>query len=181
MTRALVERRWTDTGTVKFDWREPYDFPIVFRQRPVDVAIEQYPALKPLANATNWIKQPDRVFALLEKQLPAEARIAELNFDDKSIKLQIVGPIKSFDNKPPAELGDATFDEYGIRVFDWWYPCEQMGSSCMPGYSVNEVAALFASSPNATRPDMYSASFSCRGTGKLTGQGSWSLRVPRRR
>ncbi len=181
VTRALIERHWTDAGSVKFDWREPKDFPILFRQPPADVAIAQYLALPQLTTATNWLKQPDRVFALLEKQLPPNARIAELDFDDKSIKVQINGPIKNFDNKPPADLGDATFDEYGVRDFDWWYPREQMGTSCMPGHSVKEVAAMFAASPNATRPDMHSASFSCRGTGKLTGQGNWTLRVPRRR
>ena len=180
-TRTLLERRWPNSGTVQFNWREPKDFPILFRAHPADLAFDQYPLLKPLPTATNWLKQPDRVFALLEKQLPPQARIAELDIRDNSITVQIFGAIKNFDNKPPANFGDATFDEYGIRDMDWWYPREQVGSSCAPGHSLKEVAALFAEHANAKRTDMYNANFSCRGTGKLSGRGSWTLRVPRRR
>ncbi len=200
-TRQLVERRWSkpgiatnakdsikptdnttnaEAGRVQLIGPDARDIPVLFRTPPAELAVAQFPALKALPNVTNWLLQPDRVFAMLESQLPPDARIAEIDFDDKIIKVTIVGPIKNFDNKPPAEFGDTRIDEYGIRDHAWWYPREQVGFSCTPGHRLREVATMYAESSNAKNPKLLNASFSCRGRSKVTSAGSWALRVPRR-
>ncbi|MEO8385761.1 MAG: hypothetical protein ABI583_11000, partial [Betaproteobacteria bacterium] len=111
-TRQLVERRWskpgnaatakTETSGVLFVGRNAKDIPILFHIPPAALVTAQFATLKAQPNATNWLLQPERVFALLGTQLPRGARIAEIDFDEKTVKVTIVGPIKNFDNKPPA-------------------------------------------------------------------------------
>lgn len=180
-TLKRVERRWTSTGGVQSDWPDTEDFPILFRYHPTGLAIEAYPLLKALPTATNWVKNPMEVFTLLERHLPPDARIAELNFNDKTVNVTINGPIKNFDNKPPAPFGAATFDEYGIRQTAYWYPYDQTGSSCAPGVSLASLAAKYAEERNGKHPELFYAKFSCKSAQLPVSSGSWYLNVPKRR
>ena len=179
-TRALVERLWTRDGTVQADSPDAKNFPLLFRAQPEGVTLDTYPLLKALP-ATNWIREPARVFALLEKELPRDARIAELIFGDRSITVKINGTFTNEAEKTSAPFGEATFDEYGIRSDSSWFPRDQTGGSCTPGHTLKEIAAQFAQATNANNPKVASASFSCQGTGGRVAQGNWALRVPRSR
>ncbi|MEP7154422.1 MAG: hypothetical protein ABI905_01515 [Betaproteobacteria bacterium] len=178
-TQQLLERRWRTSGAMQSTWPDFDELPMLFRTSPPEPAFASQPQLKPLANLHNWIKHPDEVFALLATQMPPGTAIAELSFDDKSIQLRIVGPIRNPERNEPSPFGDATFDEYGVRDTEWWYPRDQAGTSCSPGHSLQELTALFAEAPNAKNSRLWSASFSCRGAGKLPDTGGWDLRVTR--
>ena len=180
-TRELIERRWPKVGAAQSGWPEAKDFPILFRQQPEGVTLEPTSLLKALP-ATVWIKEPARVFSLLAQELPPDAHIAELTFGDRSITVYIKGTFTNEAEKTSAPFGEATFDEYGIRAYSWWYPRQQTGSSCAPGHTLKEVAAQFATTPNADHPQLWGAYFRCRSSkGALMEMGSWTMRVPRRR
>ncbi len=179
-TGELMERRWSRDGTLQSTMHDR-DFPILFRHQPEGVALGNHPLLTALP-ATVWIRDPARVFALLEKELPRGARIAELSFDDRSITLRILGTFKNDAEKTTAPFGEASFDEYGIRNDNSWYPRDQTGASCRQGHTLNQIIPQFAQATNATNPKVSSATFNCDGgKGKVTETGSWKLRVPRQR
>ncbi len=173
-TQARVERRWSQTGSYVAS-PAGNALPLLLHQPPPSLAVKNVPANPPLAGATHWLKQPTEVLAVLERHLPAHTRISEIDVREGRIKLTIIGPVKNFDNKPPARFGDASFDEYGIRDTDWWYPRDS--GSCSPGYSLNEVSALLAKASNLNDPQVWNAWFGCN-QGK---SGNWVLRVPKRR
>lgn len=178
---ALFERVWVND-------RQPetprsaglHEFPTLFSQRPAAVTNTSWPALAPLSGATDWLKQPMQVMALLANHLPSDARISEIDVRGASVKVTIAGAIKNFDGKPPAPFGDATFDEYGIRDSTWWYPRDIGG--CVPGYPLSEVSARLEKHHHLNNPRVFNAAFSCRqAAGSLARQGEWALRVPRSR
>ena len=90
-----------------------------------------------------WIAQEGEAFALVAKELPKGARIAELTLAEDEIDVQIEWKTPAFDGKPPAPYGDKTFDEYGIASLDWWYPRESPGFGCPVGVPLADVITSF--------------------------------------
>ena len=176
----VLMRRWSGTGDPSTQGPGAGELPLLFSRPPASLGSTVQAGLKPL-QANNWLRQPQDVFALLGDHVPADRRIAAMRVDDKRIDLAIVGPVKAFDGKPPAPFGDASFDEYGVRDTDWWYPRESATNGCTKGYSLAEVKALYAQAINRDRPDVWSAAFGCDSRDGGSGPGRWTLRVPRRR
>ncbi len=172
-TQTRLERRWSHAGAGTAS-PPAVALPLLLHQPAPHLAVKNVPANPPLAGATDWLKQPTQVLDVLARHLPPDARISEIDVREGSIKLTIVGPVKNFDNKPPASFGDASFDEYGIRDADWWYPRDS--GSCSPGYSLSQVSALLAQATNLNDPRVWNAWFGCN-----RGKGDWVLRVPKRR
>ena len=109
-----------------------------------------------------------------------EVRIAAIDVRPGRIAVSINGPVKNFDGKPPALFGDATFDAYGVRDADWWYPRDSATDGCSTGHTLAEVKALYAKAVNRDNPQRWNAVFGCP---KALGVnvGVWTVRVPKGR
>ena len=177
---APIERRWSADGTGTTSGAAAADFPQLFSQRPPAPATIPFPALTRLT-PNDWLKQPEAVFVLLGDHVPPDARVAHLAISSDRIDLTIRAQVPNLDGKPPAPFGDATFDEYGVRDADWWYPREDPSRACAVGHTLAEVRDLYLQHPSARRPDLLSARYSCNGKAASPTFGSWSLSLPRRR
>ncbi len=175
-----IERRWAADGRGTTSGAAAADFALLFSQRPAALASAPHEALARLT-PTNWLKQPQAVFALLGDHVPPDARIARLSFGSDSISLTIRGRIPNLDGKPPAAYGDASFDEYGVRDADWWYPRDDPTYGCSVGHTLAELRAMFLQHRSAADPDLLSADYGCRGRDAAPTHGAWTLRLPRRR
>ncbi len=142
----VLQRRWTSREQGAEVALEPADapaFPLLAaseRLRPAAGAAP--PALQPLTRQ-HWLAQPAAAFALVEKQLPAGARVSELTLDDDKIELSIQSPTPAFDGKPKVTFGDRSFDEYGVADMDWWYPRDDPGFGRRTGQPLAVVRAAF--------------------------------------
>lgn len=175
-----IERRWLGNGHPDPQGAAAAGLPLLFSQPPATLATQGLAPLQAL-KATDWIQQPDAMFSLLVEELPADTRIAAIDVRPDSIRLSIVGPVKNFDDKPPAAYGDATFDAYGIRDTSWWYPRDSATQACTAGYSLAEVKALYAQAANRGHPRVWNAVFGCPDALIGPAKGAWTLRVPKRR
>jgi hypothetical protein len=146
LTGAVLSRRWRagESGAqaiLEPPNATPFDFLVASpRFRPNDDAAP--PPLRPLPRH-HWLAQVDAAFRLIERALPAGARIAELTLGEDKIELTIESPTPAFDGKPPAPYGDKTFDEYGAAEMDWWYPREIPGFGCASGQPLARVRGAF--------------------------------------
>jgi hypothetical protein len=172
---GVFERLWMSSGAVHQQRADTAVLPALFAARPAGVPAGDVPALEPLPNANNWLLKPAEALAVVRKHMPPETRISEIDIRAGTIKVTIIGPVKNFENKPPAPFGDATFDEYGIRDASWWYPRES--GSCTTGRPLEQLAGLLAQAPNLNNPAVWNVWFGC----SRDQAGDWVLRVPRRR
>lgn len=177
---APIERRWSLDGHAVSAGPAAADFALLFSQRPPVPASTPYPALKRLT-PTDWLKQPEAVFALLGDHVPPEARVARLSIGSDRIDLTIRASVPNLDGKPPARFGDATFDEYGVRDADWWYPRDDPSQACAVGHTLAEVRALYFQHRHVGHADLLAARYGCTGQAPVPAQGSWTLSLPRRR
>lgn len=175
-----IERRWSADGSSVAAGPAPADFAQLFSQRPATPASSPFPALKRLT-PNDWLKQPEAVFALLGDHVPPDARVARLHIASDRIDLTIRASVPNLDGKPPARFGDATFDEYGVRDADWWYPRDDPSHACLVGHTLAEVRALYLQHRNAGQPDLLAARYACTGQTSAPTLGNWTLTLPRRR
>jgi hypothetical protein len=142
----VLQRRWISSAQGVEVVLEPADAPVFAllagsqRLRPTVGAAP--PPLQPLTRQ-HWLAQPAAAFSVIEKQMPAAARVSELTLDDDKIELSIQSPTPAFDGKPPAPFGDRRLDEYGIADMDWWYPRDDPGFGCRSGQPLAAVRASF--------------------------------------
>lgn len=176
----VFERRWPAAGAAPVTSAGAPPFGLLWPQAPAGLATAGLEALQPL-QPINWLQQPDAVFVLLADHVPAGHGIAAMSFDDKQISVYISGPVKGFEGRGPSPYGSASFDEYGIRDGNWWYPRDSATDPCSQGRSVAEVKALYRQATHHGRPDVYSAAFGCNARPDPGGKAAWVLRVPRRR
>lgn len=175
-----IERRWTAAGA-QTGGPAPADFALLLQPEPpgaAAAAASAPPRLLPLP-PRNWLRRPQEAFALLGDHVPPEARVAAIDLRENAITLTILGRIPNFDGKPPAPYGDASFDEYGVRDANWWYPRDDGTRRCSVGRPLAEVRALYLQHPSAADPAVWSAAYGC--DERSDGLGRWTLRVPRRR
>lgn len=172
----LIERRWHADGSV--DGQVPdgttlADLPLLLSQPAPGLAVQGLPRLTAL-NAYHWLQEPAAMFSLLGDHLAPEQRIAAIDVRPDVVTLSIVGPVKNFDNKAPAPFGDATFDAYGVRDADWWYPRDAATQGCSTGYTLAEVKALYDQAAKRIPKGFWNAAFGCpQGP---TSAGQWLLR-----
>ena len=143
-TGLALSRRWhggPEGATATLD--PPDAAPFAFlASAPFPVVGKAPAALRPLPRK-RWIAQEGEAFALLAKELPKGARIAELTLDEDEIDVQIEWKTPAFDGKPPVPYGDKSFDEYGFADMDWWYPREIPGFGCPVGAPLADVITSF--------------------------------------
>jgi len=109
-----------------------------------------------------WIADEEAAFALLERELPAGARISGLRLEEDAIDVTIDWPTPAFDGDPPAPYGDKTFDEYGVADMSWWYPRTIPGFGCARGELLDRVrASLQEAKAKAGDQGFSSAWYSC--------------------
>lgn len=109
-----------------------------------------------------WIADEEAAFALLERELPAGARISGLRLEEDAIDVTIEWPTPAFDGDPPAPYGNRTFDEYGIADTSWWYPRTIPGFGCARGDLLDRVrASLREAKAKAGDQGLSSAWYSC--------------------
>ena len=90
-----------------------------------------------------WLTEEEAAFALLERELPKGAKVAELTLVDDTVDVTVDWPTPAFDGDPPAPYGDKTFDEYGVADMGWWYPRTSPGFGCAQGEPLARVRAAF--------------------------------------
>jgi hypothetical protein len=140
-------------------------------------ALASNTALTPLGElpAQYWNENPRRAFELLAHELPADAKIVELNLLEDKIDVSILGPIPGFDKRGPQPYGDKSFDEYGVAENSYWYPREIPGFACRQGLSLEEVIARFKAEGGVDGPIYFRAWFSCSPAYSDGKNGRWSL------
>ncbi|HEX9669538.1 MAG TPA: hypothetical protein VGC93_08650 [Thermoanaerobaculia bacterium] len=178
LTGAVISRRWRGVeggagaslepaGTPPFALliAEP-DFPFAPGAAP--------PPLRSLPRV-RWLEQPDAAFDVVERALPAGARIVELTFGEDEIDLTVESPTPAFDGDPPAPYGDMGFDEYGIAEMSWWYPRTEPGFGCPTGESLADVRAGYAAARARVRGPLIRAWYSCSPAYSDGRRGVWHL------
>jgi hypothetical protein len=134
----------------------------------------QPPPLRPLARH-DWLAETDAAFAVVEKALPAGARIVELTIQQDAIDVSVESPTPAFDDDPPAPYGDLGFDEYGIADSSWWYPRTDPGFGCRTGKLLAEVRAAYDAARRRTPGTVYRAWYSCSPAYSDGSRGAWHL------
>jgi hypothetical protein len=146
VTGLVLARQWRSGEEGATATLDPPDAP-PFAFLPASPGFRAAPgwapaALRPLARH-RWAAEEDAAFALLERELPKGAKIAELTLDDDTVDVTIDWPTPAFDGAPPAPYGDKTFDEYGVADMGWWYPRTTPAFGCARGEPLARVRAAF--------------------------------------
>ena len=145
-TGQAISRRWRggpEGASATLDPPDAAPFAFLPASTRFPVVGKAPPALRPLERK-RWITRSDQAFALLARELPKGAPIAELTLEENKIDVEIYWETPAFDGKPPAPYGDKSFDEYGVAEFGWWYPREIPGFGCPRGTPLADVMAAFA-------------------------------------
>jgi hypothetical protein len=134
-------------------------------------------ALRPLPRH-RWIAEEDAAFALLEREMPKGADIAELTLEEDQVDVTIDWPTPAFDGALPAPYGDKAFDEYGVADMGWWYPRTTPGFGCARGQALARVRAAFAEA-KARMPEqpLSRAWYSCSPAYSDGRQAAWHLQA----
>lgn len=155
-------------------------------QAVVDMQPADVPAFASLSSAdapptglavrepTRWTAAIELAFALLERTLPAEARIVEARIGDDQLRVLLRGPLPGLD----AAVGMVDIDAWG-EITTWLYPLDGGGFECARGVSLAELRGRFeaacAGVPGC-RPGVHLAvaSYSCAGG---LSSGRWALQL----
>ena len=149
------------------------DFAVVLRQPAKGLDIAPYAASKVIARP-DWSRDPQAVFALLEKRILSSQRVAQLRFQQDGITVTLVGPIEVV-GQPPANFASMSFDAYGIADQDAWTPAAPTATTCAQGRSLREVRdLLFEQQPSAQK--LVVAAFGCDPKKGPSALGDWTLR-----
>ncbi len=147
VTGVVLERRWRsgDGGArAALDPRDATPFAFL----PSSAGFRAAPGFEPRTlqalRRHRWLADEEAVFALLARELPAEARVSELSLEDDEIEVTIAWPTPAFDGDPPAPYGQKTFDEYAVADMSWWYPQVIAGFGCVRGEPLARVRASYA-------------------------------------
>ncbi len=173
---APIERRWAADGRLLTAQSSRAQFPLLFA-RPPKLDPSEYPALVQL-KPHRWLEQPDAVFAVLERHLPAGVRVAEVSFNNDSINVTIHGSFSVSQGLPNLPFGDVRYDAYGVPNFDTFYPSATSTGGCTPGRSLADIKALFAERTNAKHRELIAFTFSC--TSPRAPTGRWHGNIPSR-
>lgn len=178
-TGVPLVRRWRGLeggARAELDLAAP-DFPLLlpspgFVFAP-DVAV---PApLRALA-PRRFAEQSQEAFAILERELPAGAKISELRLDDEGIEVTIEAAIPGLDGAPPAAYGDLEWDEYGVADRDWWYPRESPSFGCPGGAPLEQVRTELATAKAGFHASgVLTAWYSCSPAWSDGRRGHWHL------
>ncbi len=130
----------------------------------------------PRLEPKRWPEHPMAAFAVVERALPADARIAEFALRESAIEVTAEGPTPNFDGDPPAPFGRLDFDEYGFPKSTLWYPYMEPGFGCSQGSSLAEVQAAFETAwATLGKAPLSFAWFSCSTTFSDGRHGVWHL------
>ncbi len=178
LTGAVLVRRWRGVEGGAVAALEPAGaspFPLLIAEPEFPMAPGAAPPpLRPLARY-DWLAQPDAAFDLVERSLPAGARIVELTLSADEIDLSVESPTPAFDGDPPAPYGDMELDEYGIADSSWWYPRTDPGFGCRTGAPLAAVRAAYARARRRTPGTIYRAWYSCSPAYSNGSRGAWHL------
>lgn len=172
-TGAVVERRWLLGGGMQSVGEDGSDFPVVLRRPSPGLATAQYAANKVVVRPY-WDRDPQAVFALLEKSILPNQRIAQLRFNQDGIQVTLVGPIEVI-GQPPANFASMSFDAYGIANQDAWTSAPPQAGTCTQGRSLREVRELLVEQQPSAQKLVY-ASFGCNLKKSPSPLGEWTLR-----
>jgi hypothetical protein len=173
------QRHWWDDGPAPRSVRMPADAPAfpLLADSPWLRALEGAPPAPRPLKRHDWLAETEAAFDLVARSLPRLARVSELTLEADAVKLQIESSTPAFDGRPPAPLGEKSFDEYGIADLEWWYPREEAGFGCRPGEALDRVRTAFATARGSVAGGRLSqAWWSCStafGDGRT---GVWHLR-----
>ena len=172
-TGAVVERRWLIGGGVQSVGEDGGDFPVVLRRPSPGLAIVPYAASKVIVRP-DWSRDPQAVFAVLEKNILPSQRVAKLYFQQDGIQVTVLGPIE-VSGQPPANFGSMSFDAYGVAGQEGWTPAAPEANTCTQGRPLREVRELlFDKQPSAQK--LLYASFGCDARRSPSPLGDWTLR-----
>ena len=142
--QTIAVRRWQGAEQLQAVLSpETADFPVLMQKPAPEVAGNALMALDAIA-AHNWLREPLLAFAVLKRELPADAKVLKFRFNKEQISITIQGPIPAFDGDPPAASGDMEYDEYGVPDRTWWYPRPIFPNECSVGQPLDVVLAGFS-------------------------------------
>lgn len=147
---------------------EATEFPTLFSSLAAPLGLPQ-------RTRTRWSANTAAAFALLARELPANAAVVGTRIDDDEVTVAVRGPVAGLE----APYGSVAFDAWG-ELTTWLYPYDEPpGFGCALGISVETLRQRFdqacARLPHCGPSVRFSiADFSCS---RDRDQGDWTLHI----